>query len=282
MKEWLIKHKKQLTVGFSIDGCKKAHDLNRNNSYDLLYKNIPFFKKHWPYQAAKATFNDNTIPYIAKSIIHLENMELYFNGGLVFEDIWGDFERKKKLLDIYEDQLVKLIDFYANRPDLYPPAPLFPKIPEYINNSEVKKIKSEKEITRFCGSGHEMVTIDVDGTNYPCHRFLPICTGRNMPDKPVNRQTKWEPEKCYNCKLLPYCPTCIGFNYQENEDPAVRTTYHCDAYKLGIMASCKLEAIRLNQLKEHEFSMMSEDEKNKIRIRLDAIIDIIENGTDIQ
>ena len=281
MKEWLIKYKKQFTVGFSIDGCKEAHDLNRSNSYDLVYKNIPFFKKNWPHQPAKATFNDNSFPYIAESIIHLESIGLNFNGGLVLEDIWGDSERKMKLLNLYEDQLAKLIDFYANKTDLFPPVPLFVKIPEYISNSEEELNKLKKTTTRFCGAGHEMVTIDVDGTSYPCHRFLPICTGRKAPDNPVNRQTAWDSDKCNKCKILPSCPTCIGFNYQENEDTSVRTTYHCEAYRLGIMASCQLESVRLNQLKEHELSLLPEEEKNKIRVRLDSILNIIEKGLDI-
>ncbi|MCX6578850.1 MAG: hypothetical protein NT166_01540 [Candidatus Aminicenantes bacterium] len=89
-----------------------------------------------------------------------------------------------------------------------------------------------------------MVTVDVDGTRYPCHRFLPLCTGKPLPDGPVNRQTRWKPEKCAKCNLAPSCPTCIGFNYQLNGDTAKRTTHHCEAFKLGIMASCKLEAIR--------------------------------------
>jgi len=278
MKEWLAKYSKIMTVGFSIDGCKEAHDLNRNNSYDLVYPNIPFFRKYWPHQPAKITINDKTIHYIAKSVIHLENLKLNFNGGLVLEDIWGYGERKKKLLEIYEEQLALLLNFYEKRPQLYPPSPLFAQLPEYLGRpvSEIEQLK--KESVRFCGAGHEMVTIDVDGTRYPCHRFLPLCTGRSLPDSPVNRQTGWKPGKCSGCKLIASCPTCAGFNYQVNGDTAIRTTYHCEAFKLGVMASCKLEALRLNQLSESEFANFSEEEKNNRRRRLDAVIDIIENG----
>ncbi len=278
MKEWLVKYKKKLTVGFSIDGCKEAHDLNRSNSYDLLYSNIPFLKKNWPHQPAKVTVNDRTIPYIAESVIHLEDLNLNFNGGLVLEDIWGDSERKKKLLETYEEQLAILLNFYEKRPHLYPPSPLFSKVPEYIGrpDSEIEQLK--KESVRFCGAGHEMVTVDVDGTIYPCHRFLPFCTGRPSPDKQVNTHTQWKPDTCAECTLVASCPTCVGLNYQENGDPAIRTTYHCDAFKLGILASCKLEAVRFNQMTESEFEKLSEEEKgNRIR-RLDAIIHIIENG----
>jgi radical SAM protein with 4Fe4S-binding SPASM domain len=278
MKEWLARYSKKITVGCSFDGCEEAHNLNRCNSYDLVVKNIPFFKKYWPYQAAKVTINDITIPYTAKSIIHLENMELNFNGGLVLEDIWGDGENKKKLLEIYEDQLAILVDFYADRPHLYPPAPLFAHIPEYLGSpaSEIEQLK--KESVRFCGAGYEMVTVDADGTHYPCHRFLLLCTGKPVPDKPVNRQTEWKPEKCAKCDLAASCATCAGFNYQVNGDTGIRTTYHCEAFKLGILASCKLEAIRFNQLGESGFAKLPEKEKMNRRRRLNAIRHIMENG----
>ena len=278
MKEWLIKYSKKITVGFSIDGCKEAHDLNRNNSYDLLSSNIPFFKKYWPHQPAKVTFNDKTIPYIAESVIHLENLELNFNGGLVLEDIWGDDKKKKRLLEIYENQLALLLDFYENRPNLYPPSPLFAKLPDYLGNPKSTIKQSKGEWVRFCGAGHEMVAIDVNGIRYPCHRFLPLCTGKSLPDKPVNRQMAWESNKCSGCRIVSSCPTCVGFNYQENGDTGKRTTYHCEAYKLGILASCKLEAIRFSQLKESEFTNTSEKEKNNRIRRIDTVIDIIENG----
>ncbi len=278
IKDWLAKYAKKVIVGFSIDGCKEAHDLNRNNSYDLIFASLPFLKKHWPYQPAKFTINDKTIPYLAQSVMHLENLNLNFNGGLVLEDIWGDDERKKELLEIYEDQLAILVDFYALRPGLYPPAPLFAELPEYLGRSNPGIEQLKNESCRFCGAGYEMVTIDVDGTPFPCHRFLPICTGRPLPDGPVNRQAHWEPEKCARCKLSPSCPTCIGFNYQVNGAAAKRTTHHCEAFKLGIMASCKLEALRLTQMKDAEVDALSADEKNNRCRRLDAIIQIVENG----
>lgn len=278
IKEWLAKYSKYITVAFTIDGCKMAHDLNRNNSYDLVYANIPFFKQYWPYQPTKFTLNDKTIPFIAESVIQLENMELNFNGGIVLEDIWGNAEKKAKLLEIYEEQLVILLDFYEKRPHLFPPPPLFPILPESIDMINPETEQSGKELVRFCGAGFEMVTIDVDGTVYPCHRFLPLCTGKPAPVVPVNRQTRWKPDKCSECKLLFSCPTCAGFNYQVNSDTGIRSTFHCEAYKLGLMAQCNLEASRFHQLEESGWEKITEKEKDKYRSRLAVILDIIDSG----
>ena len=124
-----------------------------------------------------------------------------------------------------------------------------------------------------------MVTIGIDGTRYPCHRFLPLSTGRpTLESSTVNKQKSWEPSECANCKLVISCPTCIGFNYQENGNQRLRTAYHCEAHKIGILASCKLEALRLSQMKKSDFDELTDEEKNKRIRRLDAVINIIENG----
>lgn len=278
MKDWLAKYSKDFTVAFTIDGCKKAHDLNRCNSYDSVYSNLPFFKKYWPYQPTKMTINDKTIPYISESVIHLEELEIDFNGGIVLEDIWGDPGNKKELLKVYEDQLAILIDFYDKRPHLNAPAPLFPVFPEFLGNPGAEPDEPPPEHSRFCGAGHEMVTIDVDGSIHACHRFLPICTGRPAAEQPVNWQTEWKPAKCAKCKFIYSCPTCAGFNYEMNGDSGVRTTFHCEAFKLGLLATCKLEALKIEKMKRTEFEKLPEQEKDKYRRRLAVILDIIENG----
>jgi radical SAM protein with 4Fe4S-binding SPASM domain len=43
----------------------------------------------------------------------------------------------------------------------------------------------------FCGAGHEMVTVDVDGEVYPCHRFLPWVTGKPAPKGQTNFQSQY-------------------------------------------------------------------------------------------
>ena len=52
----------------------------------------------------------------------------------------------------------------------------------------------------FCGAGHEMAAIDVDGTRCPCHRFMPWITNKPAPKENVNCQTAWKPKSCANCK----------------------------------------------------------------------------------
>ncbi len=279
MKNWLIKHKEFVVPGFSIDGNRTAHNLSRSESYDLLQKNIPFFREYWPNQPAKMTICKETIPYLADSVIELEGMDLFFTANVVFEDIWGEGEEKEKLLGIYQEQLERLIDFYSKNPHLQPVGPILSSAIEGYNKPYPKIMTLDGECVRFCGAGHEMVMADVDGSVFPCHRFAPWITERPAPTQPINRQKEWKgPEKCLSCKISASCATCAGYNWQVNGDSGIRTTYHCDAFKLEFMASAKLQAIRLANLSESKLNELSAEELSREKTRLDAIFGLINEG----
>ena len=210
--------------------------------------------------------------------MELEEIGMNFTANIAFEDFWGDSKNKKKLLNIYKEQLALLVDYYAERPFLFPVTPMLTAVPGYLGIPEYdKSIQEENDCIRFCGAGHEMVTVDVDGSIYPCHRFLPWVTEWPAPETPTNRQKVWEPEECAKCKLINSCPTCAGFNWEINRNTGHRTTYHCEAYKLEILASCRLEAKRLTQ-RFSELDNLSLEEKKQIKRRVEALWNLIEDG----
>jgi len=276
IKEWLYRYRNCINVGLSLDGTKTAHDLCRSGSYDLVSKNLPFFINYSPRQPAKMTISAETIPFAADGIIELENKGILFTANLGFEDQWGDETTKKKLLEIYEEQLSRLVDFYSQRPHLYPVNPLLRAIPDYIGIPDYHE-NEKREIKRFCGAGHEMVVVDTDGKTYACHRFIPWITGKPAPKDGANCQTAWKPEKCSGCQLIHSCPTCAGFNWEIHGDTAIRTTFHCDAYKLEVIASSHIEWNRLKE-KLKNIDNLSNDERKNIKMRLDALWVLVENG----
>jgi uncharacterized protein len=276
IKDWLYKNRRCVTVGLSLDGTKTAHDICRSNSYDSVYKNLPFFKKYWYHQPAKMTICTDTIPYTCDSVIELEEMDLLFTANLAFENAWGDEQNKSSLLEIYEDQLSRLVDFYSERTDLYPVGPLLTSVPDYLGIPGINEMK-KKEIKRYCGAGHEMLVIDTDGSIYPCHRFIPWITGKPAPKEKVNCQTVWNPVKCAECKLIHSCPTCAGFNWEINGDTGIRTTFHCESFKLEVMASCMIEWKRM-QKKLDDVNTMTIEEKIQIKRYLDAVSELLEKG----
>lgn len=278
IKDWLTENKDSISVGVSLDGCKIAHDLSRDNSYDTVNKNLPFFMSLWPEETVKMTISAESIPYVSQSIIELEERGIPFTANVVFEDIWGDEESKKRLLSIYEDELLKLVDYYEENPELFP-ATLVSHRLEYLFLDSDKEVrhKSDKKVKRFCGAGHEMRMIDTDGSIYPCQRFAPWITNRPLPDLKQNHQEKWGPEQCGECKLLPICPTCAGYNYEVNGNSGIRTTFHCEAFKREVLASAKLQAIKIqNEMKG--IDKLSDDEARILKRKLSAILEIDELG----
>jgi uncharacterized protein len=269
MKRWFYENRRDVILGYSFDGTKRAHNLGRDNSYNLIRKNIPFFKDNWPDQPAKMTICAETIPYVAESIIELEEMDLNFTSNVVFEDIWGNSYQKEKLLDIYSEQLAKLVDYYASHVKLFPPTPILDRHIESIYATEGR--------FRFCGAGHEMIAYDVDGTSYPCHRFIPWITKCPAPKKIilVNRQKVWKPKECEECKFINICPTCVGYNWQLNRDTGARTTFHCDEFKLEVLASAKLEALRLGKMDNNDFSKYSSENTAAVFKRIEAILELL-------
>ncbi len=90
IKNWLITNKHCVKAGISLDGNKQAHDINRCNSYDTVINNIPFFLENYPDQPVKMTISAESIPYVADSIIDLEEKRIPFTANIVFENIWGN------------------------------------------------------------------------------------------------------------------------------------------------------------------------------------------------
>jgi radical SAM protein with 4Fe4S-binding SPASM domain len=276
MKKWLVRHKECVKIGLSLDGNKAAHDVNRSNSYDQVMRNLPFFMEHWSDQPIKMTISAESIPHVADSIIEMEEMGLVFSANLPFEDIWGPPETKAALIEEYARQLDRLVTYYASRPELFP-ARIVDRKPEVLYQPDYGKAVGE-DCIRFCGAGHEMVMVDVDGKRYPCHRFSPWVTGRPEPTELVNRQTSWQPQMCADCALISACPTCAGFNWQENGNTGLRTTYHCQAVKQEVLASAKLQALRLLQKQPQDLIELSPDEAYQAKRRLDAILTLASEG----
>lgn len=277
MQSWLVKNKRCVQVSVSLDGNKIAHDLNRCNSYDRVMQNMPFFSRHWPNQWIKMTISAETIPYVADSVISLEGLGLPFSANIVFEDIWGSAEQKAHLLETYAEQLDVLVAFYASRRDLFPARMLDVRIESISERDQAPSTSADS--VRFCGAGHEMVCVNVDGSRSPCHRFAPWVTGRKLADTQANHQFTWKPDKCSACVFNHACPTCAGYNWQVYGESGTRTTYHCEAFQLEAQASAKLQALRLLQQSPKELAYLPPKEAYQMKLKLDGILKLAAAST---
>lgn len=124
VQKFIEKNRSHLSIGITIDGTKRKHDLNRiwktsemeqgkminleneKGSYDDVVKNIPLWLKQFPDAGTKVTISSPDIPYIKESVLHLYALGIKeVNINCVFEDVWKDGD------DIlFEEQLTELAD----------------------------------------------------------------------------------------------------------------------------------------------------------------------------
>lgn len=154
-----------LHVGMSLDGNKKAHDMNRvylngKGSYDTIMETFNWWKEHYPEQnIVKGTMNRDTLPLLGDMLINQIDLGMEPWANPIYEEKWTE-----KDAEIYYKQLCKVIDFVFHRK-------LYLRLPPIGRRRMPDKDKSELETGGYCGSGTCMVTLGMDGKLYPCHRF---------------------------------------------------------------------------------------------------------------
>ena len=261
IRDWASKHP-CVAFGLSFDGIKEAQDINRSGSYDKVLKNIDFFKKRSEEAQVKMTIGPESIDKVAEGIMHIHELGMLVTANVVFEDVWG--EKQSEYLKTFGEQLEILIEFYHKNPHLEP---------ALLLNIPIEALLLPKdESSRYCGSGKNMRTVDVEGIEYPCHRFTPLASSNPAPNpslefKPI------EPEKCRNCRLIQICPVCIGYCYEIYSDVNHRTAFHCEFIKLQAMATAKLRYLKLkDNQKINSPESCSDEEGAEIRRTVDSIL----------
>ncbi len=251
VQDFIAKNHHHLSIGMTIDGTKKKHDLNRiwkgiepeKGSYDDVIKNIPLWLKQFPNASTKVTISSPDIPYIKQSVLHLYSIGIKeVNINVVFEDVWQDGDDK-----LFEEQLIQLADEIIDN-DLYK---------DYVCSfySElIGKPLTEEDNKNWCGAGN-MLSIDATGNLYPCTRFAayslrdkkPIIIGtietgidRNKlrPFYTLDRTTQC-PQECIDCEVASGCAWCQGENYDAAETDTIfqRSTAICKMHKARVRAN---------------------------------------------
>ncbi|MBB4302740.1 sulfatase maturation enzyme AslB (radical SAM superfamily) [Rhodobium orientis] len=238
IKAWLAKWHRCVVPMLSLDGAPEAHNRNRSNSYDKIAPHIPFLRQYWPTQSFKMTIGPDTIGDVAAGVKHIHGLGMPVEASVIFEDVWGDAAERRSHLKTYEAQLRELVDFYAANPDL--------AVPQIVNRSIGALFVTREKGERWCGAGKYMSCYTPDGASYPCHRFAPLCSRRPAVDPYAEAVgERAASANCPGCALLGICPTCQGFNWEQNGDVDVRTDFHCAFFKLEVLATAKLTLKRL-------------------------------------
>lgn len=262
VQDFIKKNREHLSIGITIDGTQKKHDLNRiwktkeieqgitlkpeeeHGSYVDVVKNIPLWLEQFPNGATKVTISSADIPYVKESVLHLYSLGIHeVNINCVFEDVWNDGDET-----LFEEQLLQLADAIIDG--------------EYYNDYACsffsedigKPLDNELENQNWCGAG-KMLSIDSVGNFYPCTRFAQyslrnkkawiignvndgIDKNKLRPFLTLDRciQSKQE---CIDCEVASGCAWCQGENYDVADTPTInqRSIAICKMHKARVRAN---------------------------------------------
>ena len=220
MKNWFILHKDRICLGLSLDGTPQMNYTNRG--YYIPDDVLDFFVTTWPHQSVKMTISPNTISNIGNGIIFAHKKGFEVSVNLAYGINWD-----KKLVPIYEQELMKVLQFYLDNPNIKPCS---------IFDKTVKEIFYRTPLKRFCGAGKQLKAFDVDGNMYPCHVFGPNTL--NISDWEMIKKLDLSHDEelfidkeCTGCPIQRICPTCHGMNYLERGDVGKRDKRLCPFIK---------------------------------------------------
>ena len=262
VQRFIKKNHEHLSIGITIDGTKRKHDLNRiwktaemekgivpkpeeeKGSYDDVVKNIPLWLKQFPGAGTKVTISSADIPYIKESVLHLYFLGIHeVNINCVFEDVWKDGDDK-----LFEQQLTELADAIIDCGYYTDYACSF--FTEHMG----KPMDCQSENQNWCGAGR-MLAVDAEGNFYPCTRFAQyslrskkawiignvrdgIDKNKLRPFFTLDRCTQ-STDECINCEVASGCAWCQGENYDAADTPTVyqRSTAICKMHKARVRAN---------------------------------------------
>lgn len=276
VQKFIQKNREHLSIGVTIDGTKRKHDLNRiwkdenpeKGSYDDVVKNIPLWLLQFPYGGTKVTISHADIKYIHESVIHLFSLGIHeVNINVVFEDVWTEGDDK-----LFEDQLISLADDMIDN-DLYKEFAC-----SFFNDSIGKPMDAKLENNNWCGAG-KMLSVDAGGNFYPCSRFAAyslrskkpliignVETGINdnllRPLLSLDRTTQ-STQECIDCDVASGCAWCQAENYDAASATTVyqRSTAICKMHKARVRANNYYWNKLFNKLERE--GLREQYEKNK-------------------
>lgn len=262
VQRFIEKNKEHLSIGITIDGTRRKHDLNRiwktpemeqgimpqpdeeRGSYDDVARNIPLWLEQFPGAGTKVTISSADITYIKESVLHLYGLGIHeVNINVVFEDVWKEGDDM-----LFERQLMELADTIIDE-EYYKDYAC-----SFFSEGIGKPMDSKLENNNWCGAGR-MLAVDAAGNFYPCTRFAayslrskkPVIVGnvndginknKLRPFLSLDRITQ-SPQKCIDCEVASGCAWCQGENYDAAETDTIyqRSIAICKMHKARVRAN---------------------------------------------
>ena len=249
VQNYIKKNHSHLSIGISIDGNEKKHNISRiypdgSGSYDDVVRNVKLWLEQFPNSSPKTTYGHDDLVYLKESIIHLWDMGFKsILGNVVFEDVWHDGDD-----EILEKQLKELAD-YIIKNSLWKDHSC-----SFFNERIGFPLLEDEKNSNYCGAGL-MLAIDCQGNFYPCLRFAPFSlinkkspivgeveSGYNhdrLRPYLVLDTISQSSEECLTCDVAMGCAWCTGHNYDIADTDTVyqRATFICKMHKARVRAN---------------------------------------------
>lgn len=250
VQNFIKKNHNHLSIGITIDGTERKHDLNRvykgseRGSYQDVVRNIPLWVQQFPYGGTKVTISSSDIPYIYESVLHLYELGIHqVNINCVFEDVWKEGDNI-----LFEEQLIQLANTIIDK-EYYKDFSC-----SFFSEHLGKPLDCQLNNQNWCGAG-KMLAIDAAGNFYPCTRFAQyslrdkeawtignihdgIDHNKLRPFLTLDRCTQSTPE-CAKCEVAEGCAWCQGENFDAAQTHTVfeRATAICKMHKARVHAN---------------------------------------------
>lgn len=250
VQQFIQKNRDHLSIGITIDGTERKHDLNRiykgdgRGSYADVVRNIPLWQQQFPGAGTKVTISSADLPYIKESVLHLYSLGIHeVNINCVFEDVWQPGDDL-----LFEEQLMKLADEIIDKGYYKDYACSF------FTERLGKPLDCVLQNQNWCGAGR-MLAVDAEGNFYPCTRFAQyslrskkawiignihdgIDKNKLRPFLTLDRCTQ-SPQKCIDCEVDEGCAWCQGENYDAADTATIyqRSTAICLMHKARVRAN---------------------------------------------
>ena len=240
--KWLGKNK--FGILCSIDGVQEKHDRyrvypNGKGSWKDCWKALKLVRRYImdPPQM-RWSFSPETVKGVAKDI------EWYMKQGLTNVAVDPIYEVKwtEEDYDTFRKEMLKLresaIKWYRGGKGIF----LKP-----VRDGIAPLMRNMRGWQNRCGLGQGGVGVDIDGTIYPCHRFV---ASRSTPIGHITtgfteQRLKWiqdwkksipvaeDPEMCVTCPYRSVCMGgCLAVNYDLFGDPHICPESHCRIHNI--------------------------------------------------
>lgn len=234
-KTWFTEHCSSISLGASYDGTGNMQSTNRGT--DRYEIDLDFFHNLWPEQGFQMTISKETLPNLAEGVLFVQKKGYDISASLAQGLDWTLEDAK-----LYREQLCILKDAYLKDLSIQP----LNRITRFVEVHDAPK--NEYKQIHGCGSGHNMVTYDINGKKYGCHMFSTVVLG----DKAIDTsEINWDDPDlmvepyCEECILRQFCPTCPGFNLKYRGALNCRDKRWCPMVLAEALTACEFQVERL-------------------------------------